>query len=470
MRCKKIHKLENDHFNDTGRCLIDGERVRLGQLMVSKWTEERWVREIPLQWRMSRVYTASSEKPEDRAAAARTSYEVMRDVLLRQLDVHKNCAYLEPSVFWLAADRYDVGIFIIHYYPEADSTVTHYWHIRPKSKQHIVIRFAHSHFEAVEYGGIRKKRMFPTDDPFVQHLKKLCTTHSAGKYHEEDLDQRIVLERQSLLAVPDADQPTAAAPSTPAKQPSVVEQQPAVLRRSTRPRFAVTAQPASVTSSVRKAHSSGKPTAPSRQSSQKGGKRVAPVAPAAGGQRRPAPNQPPAVRPAASSVPVAGAPLQPAAIAAHGQLYDYISFPNVPQWVAMCTIPFNAYRLASQGNDRAAQDVAVQDILMLPQRVLTRMGRGPGDGRRLNRVVRARCFSHSQLLRKRYDRQPPQDDHVRLDEIVETAPLVHRVAEEPSAAEASAGMSGAVAGVQQPATAPVSGSAPCPPGESAIGR
>ena len=34
-----------------------------------------------------------------------------------------------------------------------------------------------------------------------------------------------------------------------------------------------------------------------------------------------------------------GTPLSAADIAAHGELYDYISFPNIPQWVAMCTIP-----------------------------------------------------------------------------------------------------------------------------------
>ena len=113
----------------------------------------------------------------------------------------------------------------------------------------------------------------------------------------------------------------------------------------------------------------------------------------------------------------------------------------------MCTTPFNAYRLASQGNDRAAQDVAVQDILMLPQRVLTRTGRGPGDGKRFSRTVRARCNAHSEQLRRRYDTgPPPRDHHVQLDDVVDTAPLVHR-------AEVAA---------------PAASSSPCPDGEAAM--
>ena len=73
----------------------------------------------------------------------------------------------------------------------------------------------------------------------------------------------------------------------------------------------------------------------------------------------------------------------------------------------MCTIPFNAYRLASERNDRAGQNQAVEDILMLPQRVLTRTSRGGGDSKRLNRTIRARCRLRGEELRSRYDCQPP---------------------------------------------------------------
>ena len=92
-----------------------------------------------------------------------------------------------------------------------------------------------------------------------------------------------------------------------------------------------------------------------------------------------------------TTVPFEDALLSPAGIAAHGPLYDNITFGNIPRWVTMCTLPFNAYRLASQRTDRAAQNQAVEDILMLPQRVLTRTSRGGGDGKRLTRTIRARC-------------------------------------------------------------------------------
>ena len=114
--------------------------------------------------------------------------------------------------------------------------------------------------------------------------------------------------------------------------------------------------------------------------------------------------------------------------------------------MSMCTIPFHACRLANQINNRAAQEVAVHDILMLPQRVLTRTGRGPGDGKRLSRPVRARCNAHSEQLRRRYDScPPPRDHHVQLGDVVDTAPLVHR-------AEGAA---------------PSASSSPCPDGEAA---
>ena len=66
-----------------------------------------------------------------------------------------------------------------------------------------------------------------------------------------------------------------------------------------------------------------------------------------------------------------------------------------------------AYRLASPSNNRAAQNQAVEDILRLPQRdiVLTRTGRGQGDHKRLSRVMRDRCRTHGEELRKRYDRR-----------------------------------------------------------------
>ena len=98
-------------------------------------------------------------------------------------------------------------------------------------------------------------------------------------------------------------------------------------------------------------------------------------------------------------LPASGA-LSAAEIGAHGDLYDYISFTNVPQWVAICTLVLSAYRVASQASDRRAQEQAVEDILMLPQRVLTRTSRG-GDPRRLTSTIRARCKGVEWRMRER---------------------------------------------------------------------
>ena len=104
----------------------------------------------------------------------------------------------------------------------------------------------------------------------------------------------------------------------------------------------------------------------------------------------------------------------PQQVAAHGSLYDFISFTNVTQWTALNAAPWNAYRVASQGSDRAAQAQALEDLLMLPQRILTRTGRGAGDGRRLTSTIKERCRDVGAELRRRYDSMPPRDSNVQL--------------------------------------------------------
>jgi hypothetical protein len=70
-----------------------------------------------------------------------------------------------------------------------------------------------------------------------------------------------------------------------------------------------------------------------------------------------------------------------AQLAAHGFLYDFNSFSNVPQWVGMCSTAFNAYRVASERKDSARQTQTLIDILMLPQRTLTKLLRGGSSTR-----------------------------------------------------------------------------------------
>ena len=110
--------------------------------------------------------------------------------------------WLEPAVFYVTAEAYDVGIFVVQWYPTRGYNATYYRHIRPASKQHIVIWFTRGHFEAVQYNN---ERVFATDHPFVERLRQLCTSHVAPESEEVDVDQLILGER--LLARPVAAKP-----------------------------------------------------------------------------------------------------------------------------------------------------------------------------------------------------------------------------------------------------------------------
>ena len=86
---------------------------------------------------------------------------------------------------------------------------------------------------------------------------------------------------------------------------------------------------------------------------------------------------------------------------------------NTPVW--------HAYRMASQNNDREAQARVVEDILLLPQRILTRSERGGGNGRRLTSIIRARCRDVGAELRHRYGCVPDRVDNAELG--IVTKPL-----------------------------------------------
>ena len=306
----------------------------------------------------------------------------------------------------------------------------------------------------------QQQRVFRSTHELVQRLLQLCITQPPPVAKEVDLDLRIVAERATQPQLAERVTQPQPMPAAPPVTPPPAEAR----RRSSRVAAAATA----LTPAKSEVHSLTPPSIPTaqarrslsllepRSASGKAGR--------GGVQMRATPFQPTAsrsqaVRRALSTVPVAGTPLSPADLAAHGPLYDNITFGNIPQWVAMCTLPFNAYRLASQRNDRAAQNQAVEDILMLPQRVLTRTSRGGGDGKRLTRTIRARCRARGEELRRKYQCMPPRDDTAQLRGKGETEPLVHRAAAaEPLAplnaqAEPSTARDMAQAGLSPDATA-----------------
>jgi hypothetical protein len=394
---------------------IDEERLDLGRSMSALWNEDRWIREVPVDMRMSRVNDAVNRH------TSQTSYDILRRMLT---DPQQRTAWMEPSVFYVAAEMYEVGIFVITWYAHSGQGAANYRHIRPASKKHIIVWFADGHFQAVQYEG---KSTFGSSHCVVQHLRLLCVSHALEVVKEDDIDVQILVARLGVsLTHPAADAPEADEVLPAAALSGLL------LRRTSRV-IPVKANPPADSAAPHRlvpadcfkalARSPAKPPV-SRSGSSKAKRATAS-----------SPTRVPSAasrllggRSALTAVPVAGAPLSPVDIAAHGPLYDHLSLHNVPHWVSMCTLPFNAYRLASERNDRAGQNQAVEDILMLPQRVLTRTSRGEGDRKRLNRTIRARCLLQREELRSRYNCQPPRERNVQLQQIGDTAPLVHRAA------------------------------------------
>ena len=190
-----VGKLPDSHANHHCQARIDAERIRVGETMREPtWSEERWIRDVPLVLRMERVRTGWHVDPSKRSTPL-TSYHALRQSLL---DPSQNLEWLEPSVFYLIADLYNVGIVVMQAFPERGSNTTYYRHIRAASQQHIVIWFANGHYQCVQY---KQQRVFPTHHEFVQRLQHLCVTHAQLERPEEDLDVQIIANRPALPSV-----------------------------------------------------------------------------------------------------------------------------------------------------------------------------------------------------------------------------------------------------------------------------
>ena len=77
-------------------------------------------------------------------------------------------------------------------------------------------------------------------------------------------------------------------------------------------------------------------------------------------------------------------PLPPliALVAEHGPLYERVSFHNHAQWRAANEPLWNAYRLASMAGQRSQLTAILLDILLLPTRMLPKLGRAGRAARR----------------------------------------------------------------------------------------
>ena len=183
-----VGNLPDSHGNQHCKARVDAERIALGESMQQPgWSEERWMREVPVALRMDRVSTGWHVDPSKRTPA-RTSYHALHQLLT---DPTKNLEWLEPSVFYLTADKYDVGIFVVQVYPERGSNNIYYHHIRPHSKRHIVIWFANGHYQCVQYN---QQRVFSSNHEFAQRLQQLSLTRARPVGPDPDIDLEIISE------------------------------------------------------------------------------------------------------------------------------------------------------------------------------------------------------------------------------------------------------------------------------------
>ena len=99
-----------------------------------------------------------------------------------------------------------------------------------------------------------------------------------------------------------------------------------------------------------------------------------------------------------------------AQVAEHGPLYERVSFHNHAQWRAANEPLWNAYRLASMTGQRSQLTAILLDILLLPQRVLPKLGRsGRAARRRAVAGTGRRLRSEAERLRERYNCPDPSN-------------------------------------------------------------
>ena len=415
-----LDKIGAMHNTEKCKSKIDAERRKIGRSIQHKWSEQRWVDSIPWQFRQMAVSNNTTA----------TSYQVMRDTMVDQY-THDPRKPLPACFLWAASEMYGVGIFlIVDGFPSpSDSEGVHrraeYYHIGGDHgyTEHIVIYSSVTHYQACEWDfvGVSEKRCTPGSDVY-ETLSTLCDEHAHGLEKEgfdlgEDTDKMAMQAAALKSAAPRVDDDRRLTRSRTHKvseraaQPQLV---PDAIPHDKQRRADTSKSPQT---KVRSVTTRAKVKPADGLSQSKAAARTA-----SSQKRQPSPHT---RRPTSyqSQLPLGQHPTV-AQLAAHGNLYEFIAFSNVPQWVGMCCAVFNAYRVASQNGDSQRQLQAIIDLLMLPQKVLTKLARAGVTGReRLVRVVKARCRDVGQQLRRRYDCTDPADRNVQLT--VETGTLVH---------------------------------------------
>jgi len=376
------------HVNNKERATIDAARVDIGRSM-DQWTEDQWISEVPVSLRMS----ASKEL----GRVSGSSFANYRQLLT----FASPTTWLDHSIFYLASRHYQVGIIIV---VQAKGLVP--WYCRLIGSHHdnqIVLYHKNAnHYVCIQ---LDNTRVFPSSHPIIARLVDLNRTHPPKSFKENDLDtaQRDKKPRQT------ASPPSLSPPEDSSPEPPLV-QTSAEADSSVIPPFSDT---------------------PRRRGRPKGSKNKAPSK-----KNQPAPTvkpqpeiQPPRIIPSLRHPPSiisssSHATLTVKEIAQHGQLFDHISFTNIPQWIGVNIPAWNAYRVASQSGDRDAQHKALVDILHLAALVLTQNKRGgKGSFARVKRMVKARCLTVGEKLRNKWECNIPSDRNPDLPIVLDKVAL-----------------------------------------------
>jgi hypothetical protein len=468
---RSLGTLPDQHADNASKAAINAERRVIGKWLRDNWTERQWVDSVPWRFR-SDSWPASSYQE---TIATMTEGKVN--------------AWLNPAFLWAASAKLKVGVFLLtNRQASAGPAGVGLYHIGEQQaySHYIVLQWSSHHFDSCGLPAAHEQLQlrFARDSAVVRALIAATRAHTIdaaaavvdNPIFIHDDEERLRLEQlpdgvaavSALLPSPSAPRPAAMSTSLRGDHNTQAGAQGGQTKRAA--------------ATVPKVTASRPPAAPQRggRISRRTASAVTAAVSAPVAAPRPAPSLP-AHRRAQSAAPSAAAAaamqavdaavqavdtsarraqpslsasppeLQPtvAQLAAHGVLYDFISFSNVPQWVGMCSSAFNAYRVASERGDSARQTQALIDILMLPQRTLTKLPRGGGKraAGRLVRTIKARCRDVGAELRRRTGCVDPPDRTVQLT--VHTAALITA----PSAAVAERSEADAAAAALSPSVA-----------------
>ena len=265
-----------------------------------------------------------------------------------------------------------MSVFVIH---QADSGEWYCKQIGERRGCHIVLYHACGHYEPIEYNGLRQ---FPADHELITRVSEFAARHPEQPY-EEDIELQAFETHEQARTQPNAADMITSPKGDAQSSPVLLATPKAPSARLTGRRIA---------------------------SKQRGKLRAKRAIDLTGDAARPYTDMGNAKT--VSGDGIKQLPPLIAQVAQHGPLYERVSFHNQPQWRAANEPLWNAYRLASMTGQRSQLTPILLDILLLPQRVLCKLGRsGKAVRRRAVAGTGRRLRSEAERLRERYNCPDP---------------------------------------------------------------